>query len=67
MSGNNEKQAIANYLDAVEKAYGAEVRKTTLVEHRGEGTLFIRQGSREAQYIDMGMLYNLTNMLRTAY
>jgi len=67
MSGNNEKQAITNYLDAVEKALGPEVRKKTRIEQRGKGMLLIRQRGREPQYIDAGMLCNLTNMFRTAY
>ncbi|OIO68004.1 MAG: hypothetical protein COW19_09375 [Zetaproteobacteria bacterium CG12_big_fil_rev_8_21_14_0_65_55_1124] len=64
MSNNVIKHAIANYLDAVEKKHGAGVRVNTSVEHREGTDLVIKQGMKAPQLIDLGTLYNLTNMLK---
>jgi hypothetical protein len=65
MSTNNIKKAIANYLDAVEKKYGADVRVRTTVEHREGTDMVITQGKKGPQLIDLGTLYSLTNMLKS--
>ena len=63
MSTQAVKQSIANYLAAVEKKHGVEVRNRTLVQHREGTDLVIKQGNKPPQVIDMGTLNNLTNML----
>jgi len=64
MSKNVIKMAIANYLDAVEKKYGAVVRVRTTVEHREGTDLVIKQGKKAPQLIDLGTLYSLTTLLK---
>jgi len=64
MSTNAIKQAIANYLDAVEKKHGAGVRTQTSVEHREGTSLVIKQANKSPQLIDLGTLLNLTQSLR---
>jgi len=64
MSTKTVKQAIANYLAAVETKYGADVRVNTSVRHCEGTDLVIKQGKKAPQLIDLGTLYNLTNMLR---
>jgi len=59
------KQAINDYLDAVEHAYGAGVRTQTSVEHREGTTLVIKQGKKSSQLIDLGMLNGLTRSLKS--
>ena len=63
MSTNAVKQAIANYMDAVEKKHGAGVRTQTSVEYREGTTLVIKQANKRPQLIDLGTLYNLTHSL----
>jgi len=57
------KQAITEYLNAVERVYGLAVRKRTTVEHREGTSLVIKQGEKSPQLIELGTLYNLTRML----
>jgi len=64
MSKNVIKMAIANYLAAVEKKYGADVRVNTSVEHREGTDLVIRKGKKAPQLIDLGTLYSLTTLLK---
>jgi len=58
------KQAITDYLDAVERRHGAAIRAQTSVEYREGSTLVIKRGKKPAQLIDMEMLRNLTSSLR---
>jgi len=61
---NAVKQAIANYLDAVEKRHGADVRTRTTVEHREGTDLVLRRGKKAPLLIDLGTLYGLTGLLK---
>ncbi len=58
------KQAITDYLDAVERAHGAAARARTSVEFREGSTLVITRGKKRPQLIDMEMLRNLTRSLQ---
>lgn len=65
MSNQAIKQAISNYLDAVEKKNGIGARNRTSVEYREGTDLVIRQGNKAPKLIDLGTLYSLTGMLRS--
>lgn len=62
---NVVKKAIANFLDAVEKAHGPDARRHTFVEQRIGTDLVIRQGGKSPQVINLAILRGLTSMLRT--
>ncbi|MDX8392261.1 MAG: hypothetical protein R8K53_06820 [Mariprofundaceae bacterium] len=57
------KQAITEYLNAVERAHGSASRQRTSVEHREGTSLVIKRGEKPAQVIELGTLYSLTRML----
>lgn len=66
MSNIIVKQAIDNYLNAVEKRHGAVVRMQTWVKHADGTELVLKQGSNAPQVIDLGTLNSLTQMLNAS-
>ncbi len=56
------QKTIKNYLDAVEKKFGAEARKNTKLQHRGGSTFMLKRAdANHPQLVDLG---NLSYMAR---
>ncbi|HXH71946.1 MAG TPA: hypothetical protein VNI58_03940 [Mariprofundaceae bacterium] len=59
---NAVEQRIHQYLDAVEKAQGAAVRRQTIVEDRGGSHVFLKRPDDEfGQLISIGHLEIMTD------
>ncbi|MDX8405996.1 MAG: hypothetical protein R8K50_07585 [Mariprofundus sp.] len=60
------QKTINNYLDAVEKKFGADARKKTVVKHRGGNTFALKRANAlHAQSVDLGNLSLMTRQLQT--
>lgn len=60
------KTLIRDYLDALERKFGAAARKQTKVEYRGGTQVVLKQPGRHPQAVDVGSLRLMTERLQQA-
>ncbi len=60
------KTLIRDYLDALERRFGAKARKETQVEYRGGSQVVLKRPGRHPQAVDVGSLRLMTERLREA-